>query len=190
MAGRSYLRRIAAPLTPREPVLAPLRPPLAEEARPAMQTASADVLQRRPSAVSARAVAHIQTDARESIGLTAPPVTLEAIAPARSDSPAVALPPASIETAHSSAPPQAELPEFGSNPSLPDIVPSSARVPVQSLARAATLRPSVRIGTVEVRTGSAPAAPPPPAAPPRAAPAAPSQPLSRSLAWRYGLVQS
>jgi hypothetical protein len=56
-------------------------------------------------------------------------------------------------------------------------------------AQAATGRPILQIGTIEVRVRQAPAPPatPPPA--PAAAPAPPA-PLSRSLAWRYGLLQS
>jgi len=74
----------------------------------------------------------------------------------------------------------------------PGLAPSSLRPPLPSRPQLAPQRARVRIGTVEVRTRPAPVFPPPAAqtVPARPAPAAPSQPLSRGLAWRYGLVQS
>jgi hypothetical protein len=82
------------------------------------------------------------------------------------------------------APPLAIEPEAaGGAEMLPDPSPTAARAPA--------VIPSVHIGTIEVRTRPAqvPVPTPAPPRPPRAAPAAPQSPLSRGLAWRYGLVQ-
>ena len=51
-------------------------------------------------------------------------------------------------------------------------------------------RAGIHIGTIEVRTPPAATPAPAQARPQRAPPAAPAAPLSRSLAWRYGLPQS
>jgi len=53
-------------------------------------------------------------------------------------------------------------------------------------------RTSIHIGTVEVRVppAAAPAPAPPQARSQRPPSAAPAAPLSRSLTWRYGLLQS
>jgi hypothetical protein len=74
---------------------------------------------------------------------------------------------------------------------LTNLAPSSLRSPMPSSLQLSPPRSSVRIGTIEVRTRPASSFPPPPGqtAPPRPSPAVPSQPLSRGLAWRYGLVQ-
>jgi hypothetical protein len=72
---------------------------------------------------------------------------------------------------------------------LPEATRNTGRV-AEAIARH-----NIHIGTIEVRTKpaplvSSPAPAQPRAASPRAAPTAPPTPLSRGLAWRYGLAQS
>jgi hypothetical protein len=77
-----------------------------------------------------------------------------------------------------------------------DALPLRNSVPkTAAAANAIPALPTVHIGTIEVRSQPVPVSVPPtvqggPRAPAsRAAPAASPSPLSRGLAWRYGLVQ-
>ncbi|MEO8714658.1 MAG: hypothetical protein ABI369_06570, partial [Acetobacteraceae bacterium] len=103
MAGRSYLRRIAQPLVPGEPVLTPLRTPPAEDARPpVMRSAQARVARRQPAAVSAPADANASFAATTaSVERTAHETASDAAAYASLDSPADASHLDSVEAADS-----------------------------------------------------------------------------------------
>jgi hypothetical protein len=188
MGGRTYLRRIAQPLAPGDPALAPLRAPLAEEARPpAMPPAMPSVTQRQPALNLA--------PTPEPAPASEAPATSPAMVRRGPDRAAPAMP--SAAPAGAASPPAATtaLSAAPSTQDHPRTQPSSAveapreRVVGTTLASPHT---SIHIGTIEVRTPSAvtPAPAPPQAQSRRTPSAAPAAPLSRSLTWRYGLLQS
>jgi hypothetical protein len=202
MAGRSYLTRIAQPLAPGEPTLTPLRVPVAEAARPqAMLSVVPGIAQReattRPARLAAPTSVADPVKPTSTIRLPesdqAVPTELSAATPA-----AARL--ASVATADPPAPPQPDIPEPAADDArAPAWSPHRADTGLADRAPAPVSRPSIHIGTVEVRTrpAQAPASSPQQAASPSVAPAAlsrtpaaaPSR-LSRGLVWRYGLMQS
>jgi hypothetical protein len=194
MGGRSYLRRIAQPVVPGAPHLTPLPSSLAHEARPpAIQSTSyyykvTPTIGRMPFPAALPAGLEASHPPAAAAGQ---PVVPECDAPGlEAEIGSVALPSA-IASAQSDrgSPVRSTLslaiePEgAGDAEVLPDPRPDAIRTP--------DAIPSVHIGSVEVRTRPAPVPVPRPAPgrPPRTAPAAPQSPLSRGLAWRYGLVQ-
>src|SRR5258708_39960822 len=199
MAGRSYLRRIAQPVVPGAPQLTPLPSPLAHERHPlAMQSAHHKVIPAR--ATKTPSPREQVAPASFSAGPEAPhPVAVATDPPVAPHSdltgpePEAGVVPARPPIAHAqtqrdlpirpASSPAIEQDWGGGTGALPD--------PMRKAPRAPHAIPNVHIGTVEVRTRPAPAPvpTPAPARPLRAAPAAPQSPLSRGLAWRYGLVQ-
>jgi len=189
MAARSYLRRIAQPLTPGAPALAPLRAPRAEEARPPAMPSAPPSVPRPPARSAAPA------SASEPALACAPAAAAQAMLPSDQDQ-------AAPEIA-SAAPVRA-----GSQPAgTTAISPASStqdrgsprtqtRSDLEALcepvvgATPASPRTSIHIGTIEVRTPPAATPAPAQARPQRAPSAAPAARLSRSLAWRYGQPQS
>lgn len=190
MAARSYLRRIAQPLTLGAPALAPLRAPRAEEARPPANPPAPPSVSRQPARNTSPLAAPEPVLARAPSAATPamlPPNPGEAAPEMPSAVPVgAAFQPAAIAA---SAPPSAQ--DGSAAPMQPRSDVEAARERAVGATPAHT-RASIHIGTIEVRTPPAatPAPAPPQARPQRAAPAAPAAPLSRSLTWRYGLLQS
>jgi hypothetical protein len=190
MAGRSYLRRIAQPLAPGDPALAPLRAPRAEEARPpAMPPALPSVTQRRPAPNAAPApepaLAREPSAATPAMSQPDP----DRAAPEMPSAAPAGAASAPAATAAASAAPSTQ------DRSSPRTQPSSTvEAPRERVVGATPTSPrtSIHIGTIEVRTPPAaiPAPSPPQARSRRPPSAAPSTPLARSLTWRYGLLQS
>jgi hypothetical protein len=206
MAGRSYLRRIARPVVPGDPQLTPIAVPLAQEARPpAVQSAHTyKALRATDAAVQQAPVRDPVTAAPAEADAPHPSAVTDA-PPARLNSnPEAPAPQASVVPARSPvARPHIERGSpmrFAPAPAVDrdgviGVAPLPEAIPKISRATEAIARANVHIGTIEVRTQPAPRvsspapAQPPRAASPRAAPAIPPSPLSRGLAWRYGLVQ-
>ena len=214
MAGRSYLRRIAQPLVPGAPQLSLLPSPLAHEARPpAMRSARRHTVteatgaktppSRKPIAPAAflaglealhPAAAATEPPVTPHADLTGP-IRLEPEAGAVPAHPLIARPPTARpqtqrDSRIRSAPTSTiEQDRVGGAAALLDPMPGDR--PMVEAWRAPQALPNLHIGTVEVRTRPAPAPVPTPAPArvQRGAPAVPQSPLSRGLAWRYGLVQ-
>jgi len=191
MAARSYLRRIAQPLTPGAPALAPLRAPRAEEARPSAMPPAPSIPRQ-----GARSAAPVS--APEPALARAPTAVTPAVLPPDHDEAAPEMPFVAPVGAASQPAAIAASPESSTRDrSSPRTqLRSELEAPHEHAVAATPTSPrtSIHIGTIEVRTppaaAPAPAPAPPQARPQRAPSAAPAAPLSRSLIWRYGLPQS
>jgi hypothetical protein len=190
MAARSYLRRIAQPLTPGAPALAPLRAPRAEEARPSAMPPAPPSIPRQGAGSAA------PVSAPEPALARAPTAVTPAVLPPDQDQAAPEMPfVASVGVASQSAVTAASPESSTRDRSSPRTQLRSEREAPHGHAVATTptsSRTSIHIDTIEVRTPPAatPAPAPPQVRPQRSPPAAPAAPLSRSLTWRYGLPQS
>jgi hypothetical protein len=187
MAARSYLRRIAQPLTPGAPALAPLRAPRAEEARPPAIAAAPPGVPRQGASSAA------PVSAPEPALTRTPTAAPPAVSPPDQDQAVPEMPFVAPVGVASQPAATAASPESSTRDrSSPRTQLRSEREAPHEHAVATTptsARTSIHIGTIEVRTPPAatPAPAPPQVRPQRSLPAAP---LSRSLTWRYGLPQS
>lgn len=207
MPGRSYLRRIARPVVAGDPQLKSISFPFANDAQPpALQSTHRHKVS--PATAATTPPTADRTEVAAVQAGRAVPQPPSAVEPTPTAVPCSDLPgpgsearpvPARRQIAHSrtdrSSPKRAASAGDGADNSiigteaLLDMRPKTVRGPE------AMPGSSVHIGMVEVRTQPAPLvpstaqAPPPRATPPRASAAATPSPLSRGLAWRYGLVQ-
>jgi hypothetical protein len=211
MARRSYLRRIAEPLTPGLPALFSVpsaapgeqRPPVAPvaAATPALRRTAA-----RPSAASSAGRAPRASfggDRRATPNMPPSPTEGEklfGVPGTAPNGPAITTgiaPPSVIATdlSRPSIDPAGETDAMA--PAEPGAVTLPLEPPAAPPAGLEPTSPRIHIGTVEVRTTPqplppTPVQPPSPAVPPAASPASgnAAAPLSRAYGWRYGLIQA
>jgi hypothetical protein len=199
MADRSYLRRIAQPLAPGDARLAPVWTPLPGDERPPVVDAPPRPLRAAAGRENFTPAIAVPGAERQLAG-TMPdfpqdeanlPEPIGSIAEPQTDDVADRSGPEGKRT-EPVRQGRAPLSGVGSaRRNDPDEFVRWER-PAPRRAEASSERPTLRIGTIEVRMHPEPAQAAPSASQPAlSAPPArpPSAPLARGLAWRYGLVQ-
>jgi len=212
MARRSYLKRVAEPLAPGQPVLFAVPRPGPDGVRPVAapkaRMASAPAPKSATAAAAKSAVATPSEPATVAAPLLRPDAAPDAAPPAVGSSLLTTAPPptqgspAWTHSVHASSSPEfagaAEFPIVSEADALPMQRPPSA-APVTNIPWATKpvgrAPPRVHIGTIEVRTSPPPApVPAPPPSPQQQtavhSPPGPAVAHSRAYGWRFGLSQS